>query len=357
MSFNQTGPGSPDKNIAKSEDENQKEEKRSEKIENIIDRSLVDEIIEKGKKDNEGNNGIILKMKFGNLSSELQEALQQEGVQSDDRAVKMLKVYKEGMGKREFQMQEKAREIINEADKSPVAKVPKPDLHKDVELTEKEQELLAEMADWTSPEERAEFLMMDYVEGDDLYTYMIKETAKRHPDLPNLSDTEEINKRRFKELEKDVQQVLNFKVPSGDLRGDDEKRHQQDRVFKDNEKILYNTLKKKGAHVNREILDQVKNAIDALHEAGYAHRDLHERNIMIDGNPFESEDDLKAFMIDFDQMQAIEGDRVTPSDYEDEKGRRPQDQAAIGRFEKYFGEDDDDEVVQTSGVASPLSGA
>ncbi|PSO45618.1 MAG: hypothetical protein BRC25_01630 [Parcubacteria group bacterium SW_6_46_9] len=355
MSFNQTGPGSPDKNIANNANKKEKEEKQAEKVRETIDGLLVDEIIENGRKDNEGNNGIILKIQFGDLSSELQEALKQEGVQPDDRAVKMLKVYKQGMGKQEFQMQEKARGIINEADKSPTAKVPKPDLHKDVELTEKERELLAEMADWTSPEDRAEFLMMDYVEGDDLYTYMIKETAKRHPDLPNLSDMEEINKRRFKELEKDVQQVLNFKIPNGDLRGEDEKRHQQERVFKDNEKVLYNTLKKKGAHVNREILDQVKNAIDALHEAGYAHRDLHERNIMIDGNPFESENGLQAFMIDFDQMQAIEGDRVTPGDYEDEKGRRPQDQAAIGRFEKYFGEDDDDEIVKTSGMAHPLS--
>jgi serine/threonine protein kinase len=353
MNFKQPGPGSPDKNVNKSGSK-ERSEKQAEQIKESLEHVFVNAVIENGSKVNEGNNGIILKIEMDEVSEGFQSALSKQGLDIyEDQAVKMLKMYDKGTGKREIEMQRKAKNIIEEATNSDVcAKIPQPNLYQDVNLTPEEKESIEKRTDYSIIGNKAEFILMDFVGGEDLYTHIVKEVARCHNKTRDIADV--VDEEPFSEVEKRVQQALNYKVPGGKSRNAAEREFEKQKVFKDNAEKLYNFLKKKGVRVQEEVLTQVDATIEALHDAGYIHRDLHERNIMVKGNPFEN-NEIESFIIDFAEMTEIEGDKVAVDDYRDSEGNRfVQDSAAVKRFEKYFQESDSDESG-TSGISSPFT--
>jgi len=336
MSFinQKPGSGSPDQNISNHESEKSKTEKQAEEIKESLERVFVNAVIENGSKSNEGNNGIILKIEMGEVSRNFRSALSNQGLDIEsDQAAKMLKMYDKGAAKQEMEMQKKAKEIIDaETEGAMCANVPEPNLYQNVELTPEEKDQIQKRANYSIMGNKAEFILMDFVEGEDLYTKLVKEVARRHSRTRDIADA--VDEEPFGEVEKRVQQALNYKVPGGKSRDAAEREFEKQKVFKDNAEKLYNFLKRKGVRVQEEVLTQVDNTIEALHDAGYIHRDLHERNIMVKGNPFQDED-LEPFIIDFAEMTEIEGGEVSVEDYRDAEGNRfVQDTAAIERFVK-----------------------
>jgi len=340
MSLGQPNIKSPDQENNRP---NSREEKQAEQIKESLGSVFVDTLIRNASKADEGNNGIILKLKLGDVSAEFKEALSERGVDvSDDQAVKMLKMYDEGIAKREMKMQQKAKQIIEDNAGEPHAQVPAANLYQNIELTDKEKEIIEKRTDYPMLGNKAEFILMDYIDGDDLYTKLIKKVAKLNNPGSHLAD--DLDNEQFKKIEEFVQQRLNYKDPAG-ARDDGEAESQKRRVFNDNESKLWNALKKKQVQGQEQLFEQLDNAISTLHDAGYIHRDLHERNIMVKGDPFSEDSKIQTFLIDFAEMAMYNGEEITVNDYRDKEGDRfVQDKSAINRFRKYCLEDHQDNV-------------
>jgi serine/threonine protein kinase len=280
-----------------------------------ISEALLEAAILNSKKINEGNNGIINIIKVDNLPLELKQYLNLENEDGKEIVFKMLKIYKPGKGEQEYKMQTEAYDLV--ADKGEdYAKVPKPFLFKTINIynndakrrladwgfslpkydlpeeimkkynmkdslvsnDEINEDILTELEEkgFISPEVKVDLLMMDYVEGEDMGQILYKEVLKRNPEpewfIDNMSKG-----------------VLGFEKNDGEYK----ESFGEEMIKIENINKMIKFLKKNGFVFKKEYFEKLKNTLNILKNKGIKHRDLHERNIIINQ---ETED---VYIIDF----------------------------------------------------------
>ena len=278
--------------------EEKKEPAESEVSEQDCGKQLELLLTERASKINEGNNGIIYKVEIG-LDTELAHLLHLEGEgESVEKVIKLLKVYHNGQGKEEFEMQKRVYALCEEARSKgeKVARVPEAISMSDLNLSEDAKELLkSEGYEFASG--HADIILMDYVEGVDLATYLFQEVVKRHSKLEHLrgeAETMSIN-----DLQIEVPLALGYSKPGGKSHREGERHFEAEKVANENAELLVRFLEKSGFVLDPRIIEQAKGAFDAMHKGGLYHRDAHPRNVMIDPSTLGTESDPDVFLIDF----------------------------------------------------------
>lgn len=244
--------------------------------------SFLDEAIHQSPIIGSGRDGIVLKVNTKNLSKQSSEAIksinQEGGGEVNDFAIKILKIYRPGTGSIEFDFQKKAYEILKK--EAGCAKVPKPILLHTKHLSESDILFLKNQNH--ALEEDAEIILMDFVNGKDLATYIYDFILS-----VNGYDDESILNMSFLQKQSFISAILNFEQPQNNL--DDFKNIISER---DNLRKMINYLRKRKFVINQEVLTKIERAIEVLESNFIFHNDLHERNVMIDENG-------EVFIIDF----------------------------------------------------------
>ncbi len=226
-----------------------------------------------------GRDGIILKVNISNLGKEAVEMMKKNGIEIDleegGYALKMLKVYKEGFGQREYEIQKRAYHVLKDVDNA--AKVPKPIVMKIQHLNESDKNYLRSHAPFVG--DKVELILMDYIEGSDLATYIYDFILSK-----NSFDPSVLENMSFEEKHSAVSDILNFEKP----KDADSSGFKELYSVRDNMRKIMSFLKKHNFEINKESLDKITSAIRILEENGIFHNDLHERNVILDenGNPF-----------------------------------------------------------------------
>src|SRR3989344_1624880 len=129
-------------------------------------------------------------------------------------------------------------------------------------------------------EDKAEIIMMDYVDGLDLgtvmYNFALKQMGHEDDYIADLT---------YSQKDQLVGQELGFERPYIEsAQTTEEKESAQALTFDRNEEKLLKYLKKKGLKLESALFEKVDNAVRALNQNGMFHNDLHKQNVMIDVN-------------------------------------------------------------------------
>ncbi|MEN9341751.1 MAG: Kinetochore Sim4 complex subunit [Candidatus Parcubacteria bacterium] len=244
-----------------------------------------------------GNNGIVFSIDPSVTSKLTHALLHQEHIEFGDEqiAAKILKVYDAGKGAEEFGWQTKAYETIEqyqrntEGEQDTIAHIPKPLHIRDQNISPDIKEYLQQLGGRVS--EKAEFILMEYVDGKDLATTLYERILKS-----SGYDEEAIKKLSFSDKQNIVADNLNFTQPHGKARDEGAREFERIKILNENvEKIKTHLRKKLGEEeivIEPSVFEKIQKTITILHENGIYHNDLHERNIMIDRNG-------KTYIIDF----------------------------------------------------------
>ncbi len=287
-----------------------------EAFEKFIDASL-EELCERYlSKFNEGNNGMILKMRIEDMPHDLVEGLKKNGIElGDEKVAKILKIYSGGKGRREFEMQKKAHELVEaRPDKEKYARIPKPYFFRDFAIGKDAQEKLRGMTDERYGGDRVEMFMMDFVPGDDVATVLYKEVIKRHEKTVDVAP--HADELSFAELQDRVFQALGFNVPGGKSRDAGTRELETRKVFAENAEKLDAYLERRGFRVDSSVVAQMENTMELFHRNGLAFRDGHQRNFMISGDyaaapaGAKKERPPQVYVIDFGAATELEGRRL-----------------------------------------------
>lgn len=272
---------------------------------------------------NEGNNGIILKLSLDEVASGVLSGLRARGVDllrdedgRNNTAVKLLKVYRKGLAESEFTRQQRAFKLINESSqpRESLALVAEPLLFSDLTIEEdlegsgnkhdlaRLQELGFPTRTITLPDGReqqcaeGEFIVMDYLQGKDLATYMYEWIIAHAPEekqylLPNTQFSS------FNELARAVYTVLDLPNPT----------HGESEQIRNNAKKIFAELERTGFQINKHIIDQLSNTIRIFEQGKLALADAHERNIFVVGEPADVSnyhgDHVQSYILDFGATQ------------------------------------------------------
>ncbi len=287
-----------------------------EAVEKFIDASL-EELCERYlSKFNEGNNGMILKMRVEDMPPDLVDGLKKNGIElGDEKVAKILKIYSGGKGRHEFEMQKKAHELVEaQPDKEKYARIPKPYFYRDIAVGPEAQEKLKGMTDKGYGSDRVEMFMMDFVPGDDVATVLYKEVAKRHDKTVDIAPR--VDELGFPELQDRVFQALNFSVPGGKSRDAGAREFEMRKVFAENAEKLDAYLERRGFRIDPAVVAQMENTMNLFHRNGLAFRDGHQRNFMISGDYAAApagatkERPPQVYVIDFGAATELEGRRL-----------------------------------------------
>src|SRR5687768_2104984 len=287
-----------------------------EAVEKFIDAAL-EELCERHlSKFNEGNNGIILKLKMEDIPSKLLADLKEAGIElGDHKVAKILKIYSGGEGRQEFQLQKKAHELVDsQPDKEKYAQVPRPYFYRDFPVGDAAKESLKGLTEKAYGANRVEMFMMDYVPGDDVATVLHKEVARRHPKTVDIAD--HVDEMRFDDLQDRIQQALGFARPGGKSRDDGIRDAEMRKVNNENAKKIDTFLEQRGFHIDPTVVSQIENTMALFHKNGLAFRDGHQRNFMISGDyaaaapGTERQKPPQVFVIDFGAATEIGGRRL-----------------------------------------------
>ena len=280
---------------------------------------------------NEGNNGVIFKLNFtddledgvGGLLDYIED--RRTGEQEKENVMKVLKLYKPGEGKKEFEMQRRAFEIVRDQGDDTCAKIPEPILFRNLEIkSEEAQEFLKNKG--IKNAEQVEIIIMDMVPGVDLADHFYREVLRDNKGAIHLSDR--LDQMDFNELHREVSRVLNFEVAGAKSRDEGEREFERRMVQSGNAEKLFKTLKKKGYVMNPEIIKRIEKTINLFHENGLAFRDGHHRNFMFNGEG----EDLEVYVIDFGSSTTFEGELDRDVYIEGQK-EYPHDKAIIKSLE------------------------
>jgi len=234
-----------------------------------------------------GKDAVVFRLSGEDITEEEIRALAENGfipdAQPESLAAKILKVYQPGLGDREFKMQQEARRILEESQTADVSvcRIPNAFIAEDRHITDKTRVLLngygAELKD------RAELIVMDYVDGKDLgtimYDFVLSGTGIDQEFLDDLS---------YEEKEQQVGNIIGFEVPSGEGSSPEEIESERSLVFARNEQKLITYMRKHGFILDPNIIDALERSIHILHKNKLHHNDIHKRNVMIgrDGTPY-----------------------------------------------------------------------
>ncbi len=265
---------------------------------------------------NQGNNGVIGLIDTDDLSEEVEQYFFKDKKFEDKKvAVKMLKIYSSAnLAKQEGEVQKKAAELL----KSQGLDVTVPEVYFCDRVPVSSDTLRDQLtaAGIAVKEDGVGLILMDYIKGEDMAEHLFKEVIKRSPEMErHLQATAGgFEHASFDDIQNTVRQGLGFEKPGGAQRTESLLSFEKSKVAKENQKKLFTFLSKNGYVLEPELLEKISQAVSALHEGGIYHRDLHERNIMIDfGKDGEIE---KIHMIDFGSAINNEFNVNTESIYE-----------------------------------------
>jgi len=266
----------------------------SKEAEEAIFRELLIKALKEGRKINEGNNGIIVKVEGEGLNQEIKKINSKfEGQPLVSKLFKINSIVEVG---NEYSVMSEARNVLgtafeNEPEKEDeYAKIPR--AHVNYSLTNLDTEMVDILSSYgVSALEggSVDVIIMDAIEGKDFNTILFEEVVKKIPELRDREDLKNLDNVSFRKLSYEAQVALGYSKPS-------QKGIVEDNVYRENMgKILdfFGIGKGKpgagtGLNFPKSFFDKITNTIKLLNKNGIYHRDLHARNIMIDknGEPF-----------------------------------------------------------------------
>lgn len=251
----------------------------------------------------EGTRAIILEIDAKALSPKMLAYL---GVLKHEEgqalAGKVFKVFVKADAETELGLQAKSFDLIKaQPEQSELAGIPRIYFQTDIslndlaQLKEKLNRLNMPVAD------KAQIILMDFIEGEDLMTYFYRRLLSKHPGSRFFNSPDSLKNLRFGTLEPEVAALLSFKsTQSGEA--------PEQIVLKDNynRKLLINSLAKYGISLPDNIFKQVANTLTVLGRNGIAHNDVHERNIIL---TFDEQGEVNgSYLIDFGS--GLEGENI-----------------------------------------------
>src|SRR6056297_1925364 len=272
----------------------------------LLDAGLEKFLLTKTEKINEGNNGVVFKFNQKTIleHEELFEFFRFDPEKKEESAVvKILKLYFQGQGLKEFKMQQKAYELVQSSEEKELAEVPEPINYYDLKISSQELKNFLKNRG-VRETDNIELLIMDFVPGEDLSTRLFKEVIKRHPKLAHL-------KNQVEEMKKYCEVALDYRYPGEKSRDEGEREFEREKLFAENMGKMVEFLKSRGFVLDKRILDRYKKTIDLFHENGLLFRDGHHRNLMVNGEG----DDLEVQVIDFGSSTEFEGEYESSRDF------------------------------------------
>jgi len=254
-------------------------------------------------KTNEGNNAIICKIDIAHIPelAALQQLVEAAESKTESQAIKVLKVYQPGAGKREYEMQQHAYDIVQAAaNQTGLALVPRPILFYDLQISPETLQRLNAMG-ITDVNDHVEILLMDYIEGDDIATMLLREAIKRNPQMHDIHSA--ADNMTFKELYEEISRLL-FPAKKALSKWNTE----QAQADIENAQTLYKFLKSKGFVLPPTILDQIEKTMTLFHKGGLCFRDGHYRNFMIQNKEVDGEIQPQVFVVDYGLSTTFEGE-------------------------------------------------
>ena len=221
---------------------------------------------------NEGNNGVILKLDLSNTEHKEIVMKVMPEFDQDDLVAKMLKLYKPGQGGMEVKMQAEAFRIIEEIrdNESEIkyAKIPQVYLDETINVEDGYfKQRLKEMDIEINSENKVEVVLMDYINGIDLATYLDRLIITNHPNLIHLREHLKPGERwNFEEMHQQVAQALKFEVPGRKSWKEENRFFEEQKVFNENRKKIIDYLKDNNVVIDKRILNSVRNTIQFLHK-------------------------------------------------------------------------------------------
>ena len=191
------------------------------------------------------------------------------------------------MGKREYEAQKKAFDIINaQEDKSNLASIPEPLFYSDMTIKDPLAIEKLKQEGMGNFDNKIEIIIMDLIPGEDLATFLYRSVlsvAKEKPETQKIISQSnlEIDKLSINDLIAEVSRVLDFRRAGGQHRDEAERLFEEDKVKRENAKKIATFLKRNNAIINSRWLEKIENTVNILHKNNFYHRDLHERNVMI----------------------------------------------------------------------------
>lgn len=266
---------------------------RKEEFEFII--RSIREVLHTEHKANEGNNGVIFKIRVK----------EQEGEQEvKEYAAKLLKVGDFERLNDEFENQRRAYQILQDAiaegrSADEFARIPHPDFCQEIGADDDMKKHLTREGVKVSGDDVG-VMAMDWVYGEDVATHLFREVLRRKKSLY----LETIKQNDFNQLLGAVGLELGYVQPGGKATREGDRIFEQIQVERQNEAKVYSFLKKDGYQFPKKTLEQIKNTIDLLEASGLALWDSHARNVMIDQNG------ENPYLIDFAPQAKVIGENV-----------------------------------------------
>jgi tRNA A-37 threonylcarbamoyl transferase component Bud32 len=305
---------------------NKEKELSPEAVEKIAETVLLH-----GEYANEGNNAVILQLPL----EELKEQLPTESIkyllpseEGPNRvASKVLRFFEAGKISQETANQERARQIIEEQDKetrAKMAKVPRTYLHTDLQIKNPEVRQALRRFGVEIKGDKVGVMMMDYIEGADLMTYLFRkllvvvpeEQTRHRAQIEHVKRQLEINPKTvtFEELHLAVKTFLSLESPRA-LDSDS----QILRLDINNRKKVFEALQRYNIILDSEVYKKLELTLRILHENGLYHNDLHERNVMLELD--EQGNILDVYLLDFDKAsvrpnESLGGDKAILKTYQ-----------------------------------------
>lgn len=311
-------------------------DEQRERAERALDLLAVEFLVE-SRKVNEGNNGVILHFDVEAANPELKQLMKETGIEfGNEKAVKVLKMYRGGEGKKEYEMQKAAFDVLD-GDPETEAIIPTPLFYRDVQLNPELASKLREQG--VSAGERVEVIMMDFVKGQDLAHVLTSEAlvraypAKRGAKV--YESAAELSHRTVDDILKELRPVLDMRDPAASRHDADAKRRV---VEQENAAKMYDFLAQDGFTLDPTILNRLKNTLDKLHRAGIVHGDAHERNFMIAGEysytpgvEGSAGSENTVYLIDFGTAKTFSGNYEANLQeiYREGESLRPQDEMVL----------------------------
>lgn len=322
-------------------DESNTEEEEIEEIEGPVflagaDQELIKKYIEEflnnHHKINEGNEGIIAVVDSKTFDDKLFE---KSLIQDKEKklALKMMKVYSSPkQAEQEARLQKAAHKIALEWTKNrpeDLLEVSVPEVYFGGQVDLKSEKLIDQLEEEGVAVKNGKVgvILMDYVAGEDFATHLYSEVVKRHEPyedhhLTELKDLLHIyldtpimrdDNKFFSILHSYVQRALHFNFPGGKAKDSKDREFEIRKIENENATKLRYFLAKNNFILDKKILDSLSAFLDTLHKNDIYHRDVHERNIMIENNV----DGTKRINI-IDFGKAVSG-KVEPSEvYKDD---------------------------------------
>lgn len=249
----------------------------------------LEAMINKADKINEGDNGIILKVRVKDIPQPLRDALERNNpgfVGNNDLAVKLFKVFTNGKGKDEFIAQEEIKNLIKqlpEEEKDKYADIPTPLYYNVIPSSLAETKKTLQNLGVKNVGSEFEILLMDYIEGEDLGTKFFRSIASnlgngdlKQEDIGRM-DYFRLKEYVFKHKGWQAYELANF---DSEL-SDEEKNQAKKQLAKEISAEIAMLAKKGKLELKAEWFEKVRMTVGLINSHGVYHCDMHERNVFI----------------------------------------------------------------------------